>query len=247
MFTLFHLAQSKAVTDGRPWQWFIKPFAALLSIITLATATSVGAQVFLIIDEDSIDNGTKTIEKISFREPKCGAGNPAVCVNDDIAKPGERRLLFTRKKNITPFPGLVLPTGQVGDEGLFMFTQPDLQVSRQNLATFTIAEFIEAAGAAADENNLDKIDGVLPLGAADIYALQGQTVCAVVYDSDISVDVVAGFGNLKGATLGVTGFTVTAVSPHPAGGSYLPLITVDLLPSEVVQATCAGLGEPQIQ
>ena len=106
-------------------------------------------------------------------------------------------------------------------------------------AAFTTAEFIAATGDAADENNLDKIDGLVPLGEAEINALVGETVCAVVYDSDISVDVSAGFGSLKGATVGLTAFDVTAVNPDPAGG--LPLITVDLLASADVQSVCGGL------
>ena len=60
------------------------------------------------------------------------------------------------------------------------------QISEQNGASFTLQEFIFALGAAANENNLDKISGVVPLSAADILNLEGQTVCAVVYDSDIS-------------------------------------------------------------
>ncbi len=43
---------------------------------------------------------------------------------------------------------------------------------------------------------MDKIDGGASLGAGDIAALEGRTVCAVVYDSDISVDVPEGFGSL---------------------------------------------------
>jgi len=217
---------------------FLGAFLAMI----LGGGATVDAQVFLLIDEDAIDNGTKSIENISFKQPKCGAGNPAVCVNDDIAKPGERRTLFTRGKNITPYQGLVLPTGQVGDEGLFMFTQPDPQYSVQNGAEFTIMEFIDASGAAADENNLDKVEGVVPLRSAEIFALQGLTVCAVVYDSDISVDVPAGFASLKGATMGLTAFNVTAVNKNPLGGSYLPLITVDLLPSSDVQSVCGEIG-----
>jgi hypothetical protein len=217
----------------------------LTAFFTLTGAVSANAQteppIFLMIDEDTIDNGIKTIERISFKSPFCGDHDPAVCVNDDIADPGNRELLFTRGMDITPFSGLVLPTGQIGDEGLFMFANPDSQISLQNGATFSTGEFILATGLAADENNLDKIDGVVPLNSTDIYNLLGRTVCAVVYDSDISVDVAAGFGNLKGATLGLTGFTVTAVSPHPKGGSYLPLITVNLLSSLEVQATCSNL------
>ena len=171
--------------------------------------------MFLLIDEDSVNNGTESIQNISFNPPSCGGpvggpGNPSVCVNDDIADLGARTPLFTRGHDITPFSGLVLPTGQIGDEGLFRFGNPDPQVSLQNGATFTIQEFITATGAAADENNLDKIHNVLPLGAADIADLEGKVVCAVVYDSDISSDTDPAYGNLKGATLGVTAFEVTS-------------------------------------
>lgn len=221
--------------------------ASLGGAVSLSSAVALeGGRVFLLIDEDSVDNGTKSIETISFGSHSCGAGNPAVCVNDDIADPGVRTLLFTRDTDITPFTGLTLPTGQRGDEGLFMFSNPDPQVSVQNGATFTTAEFIAAAGAAADENNLDKVDGVVPLGEADIAGLVGTTVCAVVYDSDISADVAAGFASLKGATLGVTVFTVTGIGPDPDGpqGSVLPSITVDLLASSEVPVACAGGDGP---
>ena len=219
-----------------------KVFFGAIVAMTLGAGATAGAQVFLMIDEDSIDNGTKSIEGISFKTPKCGNGKPSVCVNDDIANPAERRLLFTRGKNITPYQGLVLPTGQIGDEGLFMFTRPDPQISLQNGATFTTPEFIDATGAARDENNLDKVWGVVPLWQTDIFALQGQTVCALVYDSDISVDIPAGFASLKGATMGLTAFTVTAVKANPSGGSYLPLITVNLLSSAAAQTTCDSIG-----
>jgi hypothetical protein len=221
------------------------------SLIWVTAALSISPEVveegacLLLIDEDTIDNDIKSIENISFNSPFCGDGDPAVCVNDDIADPGVRTPpLFTRGNNITPFSGLVLPTGQVGDWGLFMFTNPDPQVSLQNGATFTIAQFINATGAAANENNLDKIDGVVPLGAAGINALESKQCCAVVYDSDISVDVAQGFANLKGATKGLTAFEVTAVGPNPPG-SVLPPITVNLLPSGQVDDVCNSVVPPQ--
>ena len=85
------------------------------------------------------------------------------------------------------------------------------------------------------------------MSEGEIVDLVGKTVCAVVYDSDISIDGAAWFANLKGATSGVTAFLVTAANPDPAGGSYLPLITVDLLPSSEVSQVCGletgGNGE----
>ena len=186
---------------------------------------------FLLIDEDAIDNGIQSIGAISFNPPNCGAGDPAGCVNDHIADPGVRAILFS---DILGFKGLTLPTGEVGDEGLFMLTAADPQTSLQGTPSFTTAELIAATGAASDENNLDKIVGVVPLGAADIAALEGKTICALVYDSDISTDPgdpsdpsKPPYASLKGATYGLTAFTVTFVGPDP-GGSVLPSITVDL-------------------
>ena len=199
--------------------------------------------ILLIIDADTINNGIKAIQTISYKDPFCGDGSPSVCVNDDIADPGVREILFTRGEDITPFSGLVLPTGKKGDEGLFRFINPDPQISEQNGATFTIQEFIFAQGEAADENNLDKISGVVALTAAEILELEGRTVCAVVYDSDISVDRSAGYASLKGSTLGLTAFTVTAVPPVSKG---LPKITVDLLDSEEVESTCEGVLPPEL-
>lgn len=85
--------------------------------------------VALIIDEDSIDNGTKSIESISFNAPFCGAGNPAVCVNDDIANPGVRTPLFSRPPAYAVPAGtsFMLATGQIGDEGLFDLGTPTLR------------------------------------------------------------------------------------------------------------------------
>ena len=97
MFMLFHFTESKRFLNA--WQLVkrsLHPLVRLVAILSFTVATSAHAQVFLLIDEDSIDNGISTIEDISFSAPFCGSGDPAVCVNDDIADPGERRLLFTR-------------------------------------------------------------------------------------------------------------------------------------------------------
>ena len=95
---------------------------------------------------------------------------------------------------------------------------------------------------AADENNLDKINGVAPLDTnAKITALLGRTFCALVYDSDISVDVSDGYGSLKGATHGLIAFTVTGIGADP-DGSVLPSIVVDLVDSDDVQRVCDAVA-----
>ena len=208
-----------------------------------------GASMVVVIDEDMIDNDEPTIEDISFNSPNCGDSDPSVCINDDIADPGVRELLFTRPDpgdDITPYSGLQLPTGQVGDEGMFYFSNgSEDQHSQQNGATFTLQQFIHAdqsiwegeANPAYDENNLDKIDGVAPMRESEISQLEGVTVCAVVYDSDISVDTSDNYGVLKGATQGLTAFTVTDVQSN--GGSQLPTVTIDLIPSDEILTVCA--------
>ena len=186
-----------------------------------------GPVVFLLIDEDTIDDGGQTIQDISFNDPFCGDKVPSVCVNDDIAADAGSGLttpLFSRDKDITPFTGLVLPTGQVQDEGLFT-----VDLSAADLAAF-IADTLP------NGSQLDGIHGT-PLGEVEINALLGRTVCAKVHDSDVS-DLGEGKLNATGAYMGLTAFTVTALTPNPAGGSYLPLITVDLLPSSDVQTLC---------
>ena len=193
----------------------------------------------LLIDKDSIDNGILSIVTISGADPSCGGGDPAVCINDDIASPGLRTLLFTRGHDITPFGPLTLPTGQHDNAGLFRFTLPDPQLNLKNDVEFTIYEFITATGAAADENNLDQVAGVVPLDRYYIPGLVGKTVCAVVYDDDITVDADPLSGNLEGATLGLTAFKVTAVGADEY--PVLPTITVDLLPSTDVQKVCESV------
>ena len=205
---------------------------------------SGGSAGFLLIDEDTIDNGTPGIEDISFNWPDCGGGDPSVCVNDDIADPYVRTPLFTRGNDVTgSVEGLVLPTGQLGDEGLFKLTNADPQVSAQTpLATFTTQELFDSTGNAADENNLDKIIGARALTEQEIKDLVGYQVCGLVFDSDISDDPSSGWASLKGATQGVTAFEVTGWQPSPAGGSYLPEIIVRAVNSVDIPSVCSSLS-----
>jgi hypothetical protein len=198
----------------------------------------------LLMDEDAIDDGISTIQSFASGANRCGSGSPSRCVNDDIADPGVRTVLFTRGRNVTPFNGLVLPTGQTGDEGLFYLSRPDPQVSQEGTSSFTSQQLIDSTGPAADEDNLDKITGVRPLSRNQINDLVGRKVCALVWDSDISYDSSDNYGVLKGATMGLTAFTVEQTTPQ--SGSTLPRITINLLASSEVTSTCddaaPGLG-----
>jgi len=216
----------------------LKKLAVLTFVSALLIPSSGNPQtppvVFLLIDDESIDSGSETIEEISFNPPFCGKekpeddkGKPDICVNSDISEDAGSGLitpLFSRGvTDITPFSGLVLSTGQVGDEGLF-----SVGLSATDLDAF-IADTLP-------NSQLDPIFG-LPLGEEEINGLVGKIVCAKVKDSDVS-DLSGGELNVQGAYRGLTAFEVTSVSPNPEGGSNLPLITVDLLPSSEVQTIC---------
>ena len=239
----------KTTDGGDFWVASSSGLPAGRGVVSFAIEAASLPPAFLVIDEDSIDNSTESIQDISFNAPFCGGpvggvGDPGVCVNDDVADPAVRTPLFSRPLE-NPVAGgttLVLPTGLVGDEALFRFGNPDPQVSLQGTPSFSTQEFITATGAAADENNLDKIVNVLPLGEAEIAELEGKTVCAVVYDSDVGGNTDPPYRNLKGANLGLTAFRVTAISPNPNGGSNLPLITVELVSSAEVQSLCESVA-----
>jgi hypothetical protein len=171
---------ANAAVNNLDQRGFLRPIdgdavpGAVCDIGAFEYAASASASILLIIDADSINNRIKSIKNISSKSPFCGDGSSSVCVNDDIAGPGVRELLFTRGNDITPHTGLVLTTGKNGDEGLFQFTNPDLQLSQQNGATFTIQEFIFAQGAAANANNLNKISGVGALTAPQILSWKAK-------------------------------------------------------------------------
>ena len=203
-----------------------------------ADVSATGDPVVLIIDEDSIDNGTSTIEQISFNSPNCGAGDPATCVNDDIVRDAGNGLttpLFSRGTDITPFSGLVLPTGQLQDEGLFF-----VGLSGSALESFILDTL--------PNSQLDPIPGS-PLGEAEIRALEGRVVCAKVKDSDVS-DLGGGLLNAQGDYMGLTAFEVVEVLgpgtiPESMSSSSLPDIRVNLLPSgDVIEACLAPKVAP---
>ena len=94
------------------------------------------------------------------------------------------------------------------------------------------------------EAQLDKIPDVTPLQAPGLSSLLGQTVCAVVYDSDISINFNPLTGNLKGANLGTVAFDVLSVTPLLGfSDSSLPQVGVRIIDPSV----CEREVEPPVQ
>lgn len=176
--------------------------------------------VFLLIDEESIDNGNEP-NNFSDRD-----------VNDQLAEVGLREPLKFFRENIDSV--IELYTGQVGDEGWFALkTIPGSWIQTGPTATGAI-NYLEAgpglgSGNPDDDKEvyLDKIPDIVPLRATGLSMLTGKTVLAVVYDSEISINYSPLLGNLMGANLGIVSFDVLEVSERKDGStSSLPKVRV---------------------
>jgi hypothetical protein len=126
----------------------------------------------------------------------------------------------------------------VGDEGWFApKTIPQNWASAgptgNGLRNFVLA----GPGLGSGKNRekfLDKIPNVTPLRATGLK----MCICAVVYDSDISINCDPLNGSLKGATLGIAAFEVLNVVQLTGQSSgSLPKVTIRILDADQV---CAG-------
>lgn len=184
--------------------------------------------VFLIIDEGSIDNGNP---------PNDFSAND---VNDQLARIGLREPLRFFENNVGR--EIDLFTGQVGDEGWFAIrTIPNSWISTgptgNGLRNYLTPGPSLGATVPDDDREvlLDEIPNVTPLRAQGLAMLVGQTVYAVVYDSDISINYSPITGNLQGDNLGVVAFDVLRVAERTDGStSDLPRVSIRIRNAEVV-------------
>ncbi|WP_228779875.1 hypothetical protein [Aquiflexum lacus] len=179
--------------------------------------------VFLVIDEDSIDNDS---EPNNFSETD---------VNNNIARIGQREQLKFFTENVGKT--IELYTGEVGDEGWFALKSiPNRWINAgptdNGLQNFLVPGPGLGAPNMDDDREvlLDEIPDVIPLRATGLRMLVGYKVLAVVYNSDISVNYSPLEGNLQGANLGMVAFEVMSVSQRTDGSdSSLPAVSIRIL------------------
>jgi hypothetical protein len=179
--------------------------------------------VFLVIDEDGIDNGDRYwLNSASSFTASTIKRWSAVDVNDD--RPGLAQRLQLRWFASKIGQTFWFWTGQVGDEGWFApkVIPPSWTAAGptsdglRNLLGNPANPFPHGVGpglgtGSNPESLLDKIPYVTPLRAEGLYSLIGRTVCALVWDSDISINYGPLNGSLKGEKLGVVAFDVLDV------------------------------------
>lgn len=177
------------------------------------TPGAVDGAVFLVIDDESIDNGSKPNEFTG------------IDVNDGKAEVGVRDQLpyFAAHVGDT----IDLFTGDVGDEGWFALPA---------IPPAWVSTFLEA-GPGLGLLLLDKIPNVTPLRATALKMLVGQTICAVVYDGDVGITYAPLMGDLRGANLGIVAFEVLQVRRLVANSNSLPRVTIAIRDADDV---CGG-------
>ena len=205
----------------------ITSIAVLIAAISVATTMTMAqagekAAIFLLIDEDSIDNGNP---------PNFFSDGT---INDEIADIGLRTQLPFFAANVGET--ITLHTGEVGDEGWFALkTIPADWDSTAGADDGLRNFFVAGPGFVDSEDLLDKIPDVTPLRATGLSNLVGEIVCAVVYDSDISINYDPLDGSLKGANLGTVAFEVLSVVKLDGfSSSSLPEVAIEILEADEV-------------
>jgi hypothetical protein len=201
-------------------------------VVKIADLVEIPRAVVLIIDEESIDNGNPP-NFFSRRD-----------VNDDVAEIGVRAQLRFFRENVGRT--IILHTGQVGDEGWFALKKvPESWAPAGGLAGYIgnpganpedppphgTGPGLGAPDANGDrESLLDNVPEVTPLRATGLKNLEGRDACAVVYDSNISINYGPLTGSLKGANLGTVAFKVLSVTPLTGySSSSLPQVQIMIL------------------
>lgn len=193
--------------------------------------------VLMVIDEDAIDNGN---------EPNDFSTTD---VNDQLAEVGLRNQLKYFSANVGQT--IELYSGEVGDEGLHAIkTIPDSWKTAGPTSNGASNFVLAGPGLGSGKNGgdddkevlLDKIPNVTPLRASGLKMLVGETVLAVVYDSDVSINYSPLNGNLQGANLGLVAFKVLSVTQRFDGSdSSLPKLSVVILNADEVDLTTLHL------
>jgi hypothetical protein len=169
-------------------------------------------------------------------------------VNDQIAALARRTELAYFNTHLNQV--ITLWTGQVGDEGWFAMKTVPPAWNTAGPTPSGLRNFIgnpsqpyphnvgPGLGTGSDpEKLLDKIRNVTPLRATGLEMLEGRRVCAVVFDSDISINYDPLNGSLKGANLGAVAFRVLpggVTRLNGQGSSALPQVRLSILDSETV-------------
>lgn len=210
---------------------------------TAVVSCEAAAAGVLIIDEDSIDNNMlywlsgvvpNQNNGIEFRKREVNENRPAE---------GSRRPLPFFVNRVGQM--FKLQTGQVGDEAWFALETIPSSWSNYDAGGDGLRAFVDGN---VPQSRLDEIDDVTPLRATGLVGLEGGTYCAVVYDSDVSINYPVE-GNLQGENLGIVAFRVEIDGVEKLNGfssSSLPTVLITVLdPTSVCSGPLTIVDAPE--
>jgi hypothetical protein len=226
-----HVIVRRSAANNNPvGTWFARVLGideAGVEAEAIATKGGGGGSRFL-IDDEMIDSDEPVIEELADRY---GMGSEEIISDND----GDWFI------DLPPGEILELPTGQVGDEGLFDFNQPGFPftlTSDPSLENFL--NYNEDSNSwrydEVPKRMLDPLVGVDRVDEGSIYPSFVSPNCQVspVYKSDISaLNPVDGYPavNALGWRRGLLAFKILGVGRDPDGsGSRLPNLIIEICP-----------------
>ena len=244
----------RASNNGNPIPLFFAPilgqeFADVSATAIAYVPSGDGPQFRFLLDDEMFDSDVPEIEDLA---DSLGVGS------DDLISDGDG-------DGFIDIPGgsiLELPTGQVGDEGMFDRTSYESAFPFTPDSDYTMLDFLAEGTALQDELGtqelqdvewewhnaphrdlegskvLDPVTGVDPMDShSDIMSLPNADTILLspLFKSDASMAETdpSKYGspaaNLQGERRGLVAFKILSARYNPAGGSYLPLLTVEII------------------
>jgi hypothetical protein len=189
------------------------------------------APVLLIIDKDSIEYGVEPYQV------------PPDALNDLISAVGVRDPLPFFAANVGR--RMVLRTGAEGNDSWFGLTNVPPSWESTPGANDGLENYLLAGPGLGSpdrqgdrESLLGLVPGVIAVRSSAAAALAGRTVCAVIYDADMTTPDGGAQLSLKGANMGVVAFRIGALANTV---SQFASVWIDILD---IRETCSGKVSP---
>ena len=217
--------------------------------VAMVPLSSGGPEFKYLLDDEMFDSDVTTIEDLANQ-----LGEDSDDIISDLDGDGFIDLPAGEQ--------LELPTGQVGDEGMFdttswegafpfttnsIYTQVDFLAEGTELQDILQTQELQdvewESGEAPHEELegnkvLDPVTGIDPMDShQDILDLPDPNVIYIspVFKSDVSMAETdpSKYGspaaNLQGERRGLVAYKIISARPNPDGGSYLPLVTIEIV------------------
>ena len=236
-------------TNGNPHPFALAPLIGQLEINLAAVAFAYragnGMGTRFIIDNEMIDKDIPSIEALAASMGM----DPQEFMEDNN---GDWFI------DLPPGAEIEVPTGQVGDEGMFDITHPEYPFGEETSPSHTdFLNYNEDGSWRQDlltDGDLDPLSGVNPVndpGVYDSFVNPDMTHVSPIYESDVS-DLGGNEVNAKGMRRGLLAFKIIAAGPDPAG-SELPTLTIQIVDpatitlDDVTPASSTSTGNGKIR